>query len=54
MAVARVGAASLELGDPTATFDLDNAGGVFELVEVRRDLLVAQREHVGRPEFVKC
>jgi hypothetical protein len=37
MAVARMGAASLEFGDPTATFDLDNASGVFELVEVRRD-----------------
>ena len=40
MAVACIDAAPLQLGDPTATLDLEYARGVFELVEIRCELLL--------------
>jgi hypothetical protein len=53
MAVARMGAASLEFGDPTATLDLDHPRGMFELVEVRCELLLTESDYVGGLEFVE-
>jgi hypothetical protein len=54
MAVACIGAPSLQFGDPTATLDLDHAGGMFELVEVQLEFVVTQCEHVRGPEFIEC
>ena len=53
MAVACIGAAPLQLGDPPTTLDLDYACGMFELVEVRCEFVVSQGEHVRRPEFIE-
>ena len=53
MAVACIGAASLQLGDPTATLDLEYAIGLFEFVEVRCEFVVTQCEHVRGPEFIE-
>jgi hypothetical protein len=53
MAVARIGAPSLQFGDPPATLDLEYARGMFELVEIRCELLLTQGEYLCRPEFVE-
>ena len=54
MAVACIGAASLQFGDPPATLDLEYARGMFELVEVQCELLLTQGEYLGRPEFMSA
>ena len=53
MAVARIGAPPLQLGDPPTTLDLEYAIGMFELVQVRCEFVVTQGEHVRGPEFVE-
>ena len=54
MAVAAIGAPSLQLGESSTALDLEHSRGMFELVEVRCELLLTESDYVGGPEFVEC